>query len=92
MDHSDPTILVSTDWLAENLSNPSLRILDSTWHLPTEKRDALTEFHADHIPRAQFFDIDGISDAASHLPHMIPPKAQSEQQVPSVFGDIISQR
>lgn len=81
MDHSDPNTLVSTDWLAENRSNPNLRILDGSWHLPTENRDALAEFHTDHIPSAQFFDIDEISDAASHLPHMIPPKAQFEQQV-----------
>lgn len=81
MDQSDPTILVSTDWLAENLSNPNLRILDGSWHLPTENRDALAEFYADHIQGAQFFDIDEISDTVSHLPHMVPPKAQFEQQV-----------
>jgi thiosulfate/3-mercaptopyruvate sulfurtransferase len=81
MGQSDPKTLVSTDWLAENLSNPNLRILDGSWHLPPENRDGLAEFHADHIEGAQFFDIDAISDTTSDLPHMIPPKAQFEQQV-----------
>jgi thiosulfate/3-mercaptopyruvate sulfurtransferase len=81
MDQSDPKLLVSTDWLAGNLSDPNLRVLDGSWHLPTENRDALAEFHASHITGAQFFDIDGISDKTSELPHMIPTAAQFEQQI-----------
>lgn len=81
MDHEDPKILVSTDWLADNLSDPNLHILDGSWHLPTENRDPLAEFHASHIAGAQFFDIDGISDKTSDLPHMIPPLAQFERQI-----------
>jgi thiosulfate/3-mercaptopyruvate sulfurtransferase len=81
MDQSDPKLLVTTGWLADNLSDPDLRVLDGSWHLPTEDRDALTEFHSNHISGAQFFDIDGISDKASDLPHMIPPATQFEQQI-----------
>ncbi len=81
MDQSDPKTLVSTDWLAENLSNPALRILDGSWHLPTENRDPLAEYKACHITGAQFFDIDGISDASSDLPHMVPTADQFTQQV-----------
>ena len=81
MGQSDPKILVSTTWLAENLSDPALRILDGSWHLPTENRDPLAEFRTDHIVGTQFFDIDGISDTASDLPHMVPPAAQFAQQV-----------
>ncbi len=81
MGHSDPKILVSTHWLAENLSNPALRILDGSWHLPTEKRDPFAEYKTDHITGAQFFDIDGISDTSSNLPHMVPPADQFARQV-----------
>jgi thiosulfate/3-mercaptopyruvate sulfurtransferase len=64
--------LVSTAWLAENLSDPDLCILDCSWHLPATKRDAHAEFEAVHIAGAQFFDIDAISDKSTTLPHMLP--------------------
>ncbi|MBE9476988.1 MAG: 3-mercaptopyruvate sulfurtransferase [Proteobacteria bacterium] len=81
MTQSDPKILVSTNWLAENLSNPALRILDGSWHMPAEKRDPLAEYSADHIAGAQFFNIDAISDATSDLPHMVPSAKQFARQV-----------
>ncbi|KAB7614347.1 3-mercaptopyruvate sulfurtransferase [Amylibacter sp. SFDW26] len=81
MIHSDPKILVTTDWLAQNLSDPNIRVLDGSWHLPTENRDPFAEFQAEHIHDAQFFDIDAISDTSSDLPHMIPSTDQFAQQV-----------
>ncbi|MEM6635670.1 MAG: 3-mercaptopyruvate sulfurtransferase [Pseudomonadota bacterium] len=69
----DPTTLVSTDWLADHLHDPDLRILDGSWYLPAMKRDARAEYDAAHIPGARFFDIDEISDHRSDLPHMAPP-------------------
>ncbi|QPH54481.1 3-mercaptopyruvate sulfurtransferase [Pontivivens ytuae] len=65
--------LVSTDWLAEHLGAPDLRILDASWYLPADNRDPKAEYEAEHIPGARFFDIDEISDSASDLPHMAPP-------------------
>ncbi len=73
MPHSDPTTLVSTDWLAAHFDDPDLRILDATWFLPGSERNARAEYHAAHIPGARFFDIDEISDGRSDLPHMAPP-------------------
>ena len=35
-------------------------------------RDGQAEFRAVRIPGAQFFDIDGVSEKASALPHMLP--------------------
>ncbi len=64
--------LVSTDWLNTHLSDPNLRILDASWHMPAENRNAYNEFKSEHIPGAQFFDIDEISDPLSNLPHMLP--------------------
>ena len=69
----DPKTLVSTDWLAQHLKDPDLRILDASWYLPDAGRDPKAEYDAAHIPGARFFDIDGISDARSDLPHMAPP-------------------
>jgi thiosulfate/3-mercaptopyruvate sulfurtransferase len=62
--------LVSTDWLS-NVLNEVL-VLDCSWHLPAAKRDGHAEFESGHIPGAQFFDIDAISDKSTSLPHMLP--------------------
>ncbi len=63
---------VSTDWLAENGNRPDVVIVDGSWHLPTTGRDPYQEYLAGHIPGAIFFDIDGIADTGSPLPHMLP--------------------
>ncbi len=64
--------LVSSDWLASNLSDPDICILDATWHMPAAKRNARVEHEISRIPGSQFFDIDGLADQASSLPHMLP--------------------
>lgn len=69
----DPKTLVSTQWLAQHLSDPDLRVLDASWYMPGSGRDARAEYHAAHIPGARFFDIDEINDQRSALPHMAPP-------------------
>ncbi|NHQ73287.1 3-mercaptopyruvate sulfurtransferase [Roseovarius gahaiensis] len=72
MAHDDPKTLVSTGWLADHLKDPDLRVLDGTWFMPADGRDARAEYDAAHIPGARFFDIDDISDHRSDLPHMVP--------------------
>jgi thiosulfate/3-mercaptopyruvate sulfurtransferase len=72
MAQDDPKTLVSTGWLAKHLKDPDLRVLDGTWYMPTEGRDAKAEYAQAHIPDARFFDIDDISDHRSDLPHMVP--------------------
>lgn len=67
--------LVSTDWLAERLARPAVRVLDASWYLPTSGRAAAPEYAAAHIPGALFFDLDATSDRASPLPHMLPDAA-----------------
>ncbi len=64
--------LVSTEWLAQHLNAPDVRVVDASWYLPDARRDAKAEYKAGHIPGAVFFDIDDISDTASALPHMLP--------------------
>jgi thiosulfate/3-mercaptopyruvate sulfurtransferase len=69
-EHADP--LVAPDWLAARLHAPDIRILDATWFLPSDPRDARALFAEKRIPGAIFFDIDDIADTSSPLPHMLP--------------------
>lgn len=73
MAFDDPKTLVSTEWLAQHLKDPDLRLLDASWYLPAMNRDAKAEYDAAHIPGARYFDIDDVSDHRSELPHMAPP-------------------
>jgi thiosulfate/3-mercaptopyruvate sulfurtransferase len=66
------TNLVTTQWLAGQLDDPHLLVLDASWHLPAAKRNAREEFLAGHIPGAAFFDLDASSNQNTTLPHMLP--------------------
>jgi thiosulfate/3-mercaptopyruvate sulfurtransferase len=66
--------LVSTDWLAANLSDPDLRVFDATVHLRPAKpgpyvvESGRADYEAGHIPGAAFLDLArDLSDAASPL-------------------------
>lgn len=65
-------LFVSTEWLAERLEQPDLRIFDASWHMPNAGRNARAEYLEGHIPGAVFFDIDGVADHSTDLPHMLP--------------------
>jgi thiosulfate/3-mercaptopyruvate sulfurtransferase len=70
-DHSSKW-LVETDWLAAHLNTPGLVVLDATMANPGQPGDPKEDYHEGHIPGAQFFDIEEISDLTSPLPHMLP--------------------
>jgi thiosulfate/3-mercaptopyruvate sulfurtransferase len=79
--------LVTPSWLAQSLGDPGIVILDAT--LPpvgvTPPVDTHARYLAKHIPGAVFFDIDGLSDHSTSLPHMLPtPEAFSQSM--SVLG------
>ncbi len=65
-------IFVTTQWLADHLDQPDVVVLDASWYLPAQQRDAAAEYAAGHIPGAVRFDIDAVSDHSSPLPHMLP--------------------
>lgn len=65
-------IFVTTEWLAANLSNPNVAVVDGSWYLPTQNRDGKAEYLRGHIPGAVHFDIDTVKDTKSALPHMLP--------------------
>ena len=71
--NNDSQLLVSTQWLEDHLDAPDVRILDATYFLPDDERDARAEYDASHIPGARYFDIDDVADSRSSLPHMLPP-------------------
>jgi thiosulfate/3-mercaptopyruvate sulfurtransferase len=71
----------STDWLASHLDDPNLVVVDSSFYLPAQNRNARAEYLDRHIPGAVFFDIDAIADHSTDLPHMLPG--------PTQFGDMV---
>jgi len=75
--------LVSTEWLAERLRDPNVAIVDASYFLPIQKRDAHADYRTAHIPGAVFFDIEAVSDHSTDLPHMLPGTTQ--------FGDVVGQ-
>jgi thiosulfate/3-mercaptopyruvate sulfurtransferase len=72
MTYAHPESLVSTEWLAQHLDAPDLRVVDASWYLPAQGKNGRAEYDVSHIPGAVFFDIDEIADTESDLPHMLP--------------------
>jgi thiosulfate/3-mercaptopyruvate sulfurtransferase len=64
--------LKSTAWLADNLGKANVVVVDASYYLPNQKRDAHAEYRASHIPGAVFFDIEAVCDHSTDLPHMLP--------------------
>jgi thiosulfate/3-mercaptopyruvate sulfurtransferase len=75
--------LKTTEWLAEHLRDSNVVVVDGSYFLPTQKRDAHAEYRAGHIPGAVFFDIEAVSDHSTELPHMLPGPAQ--------FGEVVGE-
>ena len=79
MDRS--THFVSTGWLAEHLDDPDVIVVDGTFFMADEGRQARAEFETGHVPGAVFFDIDAIADHSTNLPHMLPNPAAFAEAV-----------
>lgn len=73
--------LLTTQWVEEHLSDENIVLLDGSHHLPTTGRNAATEYSERHIKGARFFDIDGISDQTSDLPHMLASPSDFARKV-----------
>jgi len=73
--------LKSTEWLAGQLGKAGVSIVDGSYYLLTQTRDAKAEYLAGHIPGAIFFDINAIADDSTDLPHMLPGPGQFAQAV-----------
>lgn len=68
-------ILVSTDWLTQEIGATDLHILDATLFLPGTPRDPRAEFEAAHIPGAAFLDLPTLADPDDPRPGMLPGDA-----------------
>jgi len=73
--------LKSAEWLAGQLGKPDVTVVDGSYYLSTQKRDAKAEYLAAHIPGAIFFDINTVADRDNDLPHMLPG--------PDQFGEMM---
>src|SRR5665811_2516064 len=79
--NSNSRWLKSTEWLAGQIGKPNVVVVDGSFYLATQKRDARSEYLAGHIPGAVFFDINAIADDSTDLPHMLPGPYQFGQAV-----------
>jgi len=71
-------LLVSIDWLEQNINRENVKVLDGTWVLPAD----ISELVSGYIPGAQVFDIDAVADLSSPMKHMLPS--------PKVFNKAVS--
>ena len=77
-----PEFLVDTDWLAEHLDDPRIRIYDCTTHLLPHPTQAYTvgsgreDYDNGHIPGADFLDLqEELSDPAGQFRFTFPSPA-----------------
>lgn len=71
--------IVTGDWLEQNINTPGVSIIDASWYLPAQGRDARAEYEAAHIHGAVFFDHDLVVDEQSSLPHTLPSSRTFER-------------
>ena len=87
---NENTMLVSTDWLEENYSDPKLRIFDCTVLLKPHHNkiyeivSGKSDYDLEHIPNSDFLDIIEISIKDSPVPFMMPDI--------NVFNEVMSNK
>jgi thiosulfate/3-mercaptopyruvate sulfurtransferase len=80
--------LVSTEWLAGELGASDLRVVDATYFLPADGKNAAAMYEAAHIPGAVFMDLAEIADTSSDLPMMLPTPEKFASRMQSLgLGD-----
>jgi thiosulfate/3-mercaptopyruvate sulfurtransferase len=81
-------LLVSTEWLANELGANDLRIVDASYFALDPSRDAQAEYEAGHIPGAVYLDLANLKDESSDLPGMLPPAEKFASRMQSLgLGD-----
>jgi thiosulfate/3-mercaptopyruvate sulfurtransferase len=84
MSFARPQHLVETEWMAQHLDDPAVRLLECTAYLqptdgpfPYRVESGRAKWAEDHIPGAGFIDLqEELSDRTSTLRFMMPPAAQ----------------
>jgi len=79
MSYARAELLVETDWLADHLEDPDLRIFDCTTHLIPDPdkvftvKSGLADYQAGHIPGAGYLDLQAeLSDPAGEFRFTTP--------------------
>ncbi|MEO1044412.1 MAG: 3-mercaptopyruvate sulfurtransferase [Pseudomonadota bacterium] len=81
-------LLVSTEWLANELGATDLRIVDATKFLPDSGRNAAAEYEAGHIPGAVFMDLAELVDNNSPIENTLPRPEKFASRMQSLgLGD-----
>lgn len=81
-------LLVSTDWLANELGASDLRIVDATKFMADAGRNPQAEYEAGHIPGAVFMDLSELTDTNSAVENMLPPAEKFASRMQSLgLGD-----
>lgn len=64
--------LVESDSIKNSIHDNNAVFLDASFVMPGSPSSPQENFEQEHIPGAQFFDIERISDHSTDLPHMLP--------------------
>jgi thiosulfate/3-mercaptopyruvate sulfurtransferase len=81
-------LLVTTDWLANELGASDLRIVDATKFMPDAGRNPAAEYEAGHIPGAVFMDLADLTDTNNPVENMLPPPEKFASRMQSLgLGD-----
>lgn len=85
-------LLVSTQWLADNLAKPHIKTLDATYFALEPEKDAAQAYAEGHIPGALYLDLEHLSDASDPVPGQAPEQAQMAARLAALGiseGDIL---
>ena len=81
-------LLVSTDWLANELGASDLRVVDATKFMADAGRNPAAEYEAGHIPGAVFMDLSDLTDSSNPVENMLPPAEKFASRMQSLgLGD-----
>ncbi len=67
--------IVSTEWLAKEIDDDTLCIVDASQHDFEPERNPANEYEAGHIPGAVYLDLNSLFDESSTIPNMMPSEA-----------------
>lgn len=64
--------LVETQWLADHLNDPNMRVVDVSYFVPGGVEPARKQYMEGHIPGAIFFDINDVAEPGGLKEHTFP--------------------
>jgi thiosulfate/3-mercaptopyruvate sulfurtransferase len=75
-------VIVTAEWLIQRLGDDGTQVIDGTWHLPGQGRDAKADHAAGRIPGAIHLDIDTVAARTPAPPsRMVPPAEVFAEEV-----------